>query len=60
MYSACLFCHASLGANAAIEHFPVGRRLAFDSLLLPPFVTEFLERYRSQANDVRQSPQKVE
>jgi hypothetical protein len=31
MYSACLFCHAPLGANEAIEHFPVGRRLAFDS-----------------------------
>ncbi|HJU67410.1 MAG TPA: hypothetical protein VJ650_04110 [Gemmatimonadaceae bacterium] len=31
MYSTCLFCHASLGANEAIEHFPVGRRLAFDS-----------------------------
>ncbi|MGQ0712545.1 MAG: hypothetical protein ACT4PJ_02305 [Gemmatimonadaceae bacterium] len=30
MYSTCLFCHASLGANEAIEHFPVGRRLAFD------------------------------
>jgi hypothetical protein len=31
MYSTCLFCHASLGTNEAIEHFPVGRRLAFDS-----------------------------
>jgi hypothetical protein len=31
MYTACIFCHASLGANEAIEHFPVGRRLAFDS-----------------------------
>ena len=31
MYSTCLFCHASLGANEAIEHFQVGRRLAFDS-----------------------------
>lgn len=31
MYSTCLFCHAPLGANEAIEHFPVGRRLAFDS-----------------------------
>lgn len=30
MYSTCLFCHAPLGANAAIESFPVGRRLAFD------------------------------
>ena len=30
MYSTCLFCHASLGANAEIESFPVGRRLAFD------------------------------
>jgi hypothetical protein len=31
MYSTCIFCHASLEANDAIEHFPVGRRLAFDS-----------------------------
>ena len=31
MYSTCLFCHASLEANDAIEHFPVGRRLAFDA-----------------------------
>jgi hypothetical protein len=31
MYSTCLFCHAPLGANEAIEHFSVGRRLAFDS-----------------------------
>ena len=30
MYSTCLFCHGDLGKNAAIEHFPVGRRLAFD------------------------------
>jgi hypothetical protein len=31
VYSTCLFCHAELGRNAAIEHFPVGRRLAFDT-----------------------------
>ena len=31
MYSTCLFCHTSLGANEAVEHFPVGRRLAFDA-----------------------------
>ena len=31
MYSTCLFCHRSLGGNDLIEHFPVGRRLAFDS-----------------------------
>ncbi len=31
MYSTCIFCHAALGANEAIEHFPVGRRLAFDA-----------------------------
>src|SRR5215203_823299 len=30
MYSTCIFCHSSLGKNEAIEHFPVGRRLAFD------------------------------
>jgi hypothetical protein len=31
MYSTCLFCHTSLGTNEAIEHFPIGRRLAFDA-----------------------------
>ncbi len=31
MFSTCVFCHASLGANEVIEHFPVGRRLAFDA-----------------------------
>jgi len=31
MYSTCLFCHAGLGRNEAIEHFQVGRRLAFDA-----------------------------
>jgi hypothetical protein len=30
VYSACIFCRSSLGSNAAIEAFPVGRRLAFD------------------------------
>ncbi len=31
MYSTCIFCHSALEANDTIEHFPVGRRLAFDS-----------------------------
>src|SRR5512134_110626 len=30
MYATCLFCNSALGANEAIESFPVGRRLAFD------------------------------
>ena len=30
MYSTCLFCHHDLGANEVVEHFPIGRRLAFD------------------------------
>src|SRR3954447_13004345 len=30
MYSTCLFCKSELGANEEIEHFSVGRRLAFD------------------------------
>ena len=30
MYSTCIFCHSALGKNDAIEHFPVGRKLAFD------------------------------
>jgi hypothetical protein len=31
MYSHCLVCNADLGKNEAIEHFPVGTRLAFDA-----------------------------
>lgn len=31
VYSTCLFCHADLGRNEVIEHFPVGRRLAYDA-----------------------------
>ncbi len=31
MYSTCLFCSSALGRNEALEHFPVGRRLAFDA-----------------------------
>jgi hypothetical protein len=31
MYSTCLFCKAHLGSNEALDAFPVGRRLAFDS-----------------------------
>jgi len=31
MYSTCTFCHAPLGSNEMLEHFPVGRRLAFDA-----------------------------
>jgi hypothetical protein len=30
VFANCIFCHADLGKNEAIEHFPVGRRLAFD------------------------------
>ena len=30
MYAVCLFCRAPLGRNEAIEHFPVGGRLAYD------------------------------
>ncbi len=30
MYSTCIFCHSDLGKNESIEHFPIGRRLAFD------------------------------
>lgn len=33
MYRTCLFCHADLGTNEAIEHLQVGRRLAFDQAL---------------------------
>ncbi len=30
LYTTCLFCHRDLGRNEVVEHFPVGRRLAFD------------------------------
>ena len=30
MYSTCLFCNSSLGANEQIAAFPVGHRLAYD------------------------------
>ena len=30
MYTTCIFCKKSLGANEVVEAFPVGRRLAFD------------------------------
>ena len=26
----CIFCHGTLPANESVEHFPVGRRVAFD------------------------------
>jgi hypothetical protein len=31
LYSTCLFCSTDVGRNEIIEHFPVGRRLAFDA-----------------------------
>lgn len=31
MYANCMFCSRPLGENQVVEHFPVGRRLAFDS-----------------------------
>ncbi|MFV1988565.1 MAG: hypothetical protein ACC682_14920 [Gemmatimonadota bacterium] len=31
MYTTCMFCNKPLGENKVVEHFPVGRRLAFDS-----------------------------
>lgn len=31
MYSTCLFCNSTLGTTESIEHFPVGRRLAYDA-----------------------------
>ncbi len=31
MYRTCLFCNSDLGHNEAVEHFPIGRRLAFDA-----------------------------
>jgi hypothetical protein len=30
MYSTCIYCNGSLGRNESLDHFPVGRRLAYD------------------------------
>lgn len=30
VYATCLFCNSALGRNESLEHFPVGRRLAWD------------------------------
>src|SRR5688572_19807949 len=30
MYRHCIYCKSDLGSNEVIEHFPLGRRLAFD------------------------------
>jgi hypothetical protein len=32
VYSTCLHCHRALGTNEAIEHFPIGKRPAFDAV----------------------------
>src|SRR6476620_10483493 len=32
MYSTCIFCRTRLGHNDLIEHWPAGRRLAFDAM----------------------------
>jgi hypothetical protein len=32
VYATCLFCKNALGRNQALEHFPVGRRLAYDQI----------------------------
>jgi hypothetical protein len=31
VFTTCIYCQRPLGSNAVVEHFPVGRRLAFDS-----------------------------
>jgi hypothetical protein len=31
VYATCIFCNSALGQNDSIEHFPVGRKLAFDA-----------------------------
>ena len=32
IYTTCLHCHLDLGTNEEFDHFPVGRRLAFDQI----------------------------
>lgn len=31
MFTTCIYCQRPLGSNEVVEHFPVGRRLAFDA-----------------------------
>lgn len=31
MFSTCVHCHGSLDRNESIDHFPIGRRIAFDA-----------------------------
>ena len=31
MFKTCMFCNRTFGTSEVIEHFPVGRRLAFDA-----------------------------
>ncbi len=31
VYSTCIHCNAPLGQNEMVEHFPIGRRLAYDA-----------------------------
>jgi hypothetical protein len=31
VFTTCIYCHRPLGSNEVVEHFPVGRRLAFDA-----------------------------
>lgn len=31
MYATCMFCTKDLGRNESVEHFPIGKRLAFDA-----------------------------
>ena len=31
MYKTCIYCNRGLGTNEALEHFSVGRRLAYDA-----------------------------
>jgi len=38
VFTTCIFCHKSLGTNEVVDHFPVGRRLAFDSVKGRPWV----------------------
>src|SRR5256885_9283304 len=32
LFRSCLFCHADLGRNEALESLPTGRRIAFDAV----------------------------
>lgn len=61
VYTTCMFCKRTLGANEVVEVFPVGRRLAFDAAKGCLWVvSRSCERFRQSPGSVRWIPSKTE